>query len=230
MAKAVVVLHGFMNKSFIMKYLGFKLNSSEYKVYYFGYNTRKYSDKTLMDLDKFISSLKESEVYLVGHSMGGLVIRNYLHSESPRPEGLDFSLLTDKECQSYNIISKIMAVVTIASPHYESITAHNVKKKFRGFLGNAGESGLTKELNEWSSEIPVGCIAGVNSSKISKNLFLFFSDKKSLNDGTIFIEEALLKNSKDSIILKGSHTGLLFKKEVAMQTLYFLNNLKFKHM
>lgn len=213
MAKAVVVIHGFMNKSFIMKYLGFKFKSSEYKVYYFSYNARKYSDKTLNELDKLIASLKESEVYLVGHSMGGLVIRNYLHN---------------KECQSHNVIDKVKAVVTIASPHYESLTAHNIKKYFKSFLGNAGESGLTKELEHWSSEIPIGCIAGINSSKLNANFFLYFSDKKLPSDGTVFIEEALLKNSKDSIVLKGSHTGLLFKKEVAMQTLYFLNNLQFK--
>ena len=62
---------------------------------------------------------------LVGHSMGGLVIRNYLHTEKYKTN-----------------FKNIKSVVTIATPHNQSITAHKINKALKGFLGTAGEAGL----------------------------------------------------------------------------------------
>lgn len=213
MTKAVVLLHGFMNNAMVMKYMGKQFQKAGYKVYHFDYKSRHYSEKTLIDLDKLMHTVKESEIYMVGHSMGGLVIRNYIHNDKYKEQ---------------QVFHKIKAIVTIASPHYESVTAHSIKRNMRGFLGTAGDVGLTKPLEKWSSEIPVGCIAGVTTSKLNANFFLLFGSKKDPSDGTIFLEEAVLKNCTDSIILEGSHTGLLFKKEVSIQTINFLDELKFK--
>lgn len=208
--KAVVLLHGFMNNSLVMTYLGSKISAEGYKVYHFNYKTRHYSEKTLDDLDSLISKVKESEVYLVGHSMGGLVIRNYIHKER----------FKDK-------MSKIKGVVTVATPHNQSLTAHKITKTLKGFLGTAGEAGLTKDIGKWTSSIPLGCIAGLYKAKWNANLFLMFHNIKTPNDGTVFLEEAILENCKDSVVVEGSHTGLLFQKNVAKQILSFLENEKF---
>jgi PGAP1-like protein len=158
-------------------------------------------------LHTLLTSLQD--VHLIGHSMGGLVIRNYLHK--------------------YHDIANIKSVVTIATPHNQSICAHTMSKSlFRKVLGTAGDSGLTKPLKEWESNIPIGCIAGLSKSKMSANFFIMFNPKEDDSDGTVYVEEALLNNATDKIILKGSHTGLLFKKEVATQCLYFLEHEKFQ--
>jgi Lysophospholipase len=82
-----------------------------YVVYLFDYDTRKYSSETLQNLHQLISKVEESEVYLVGHSMGGLVARNYIHQYENNIKGL----------------------VTIATPHNQSICAHNATKRFKIF-------------------------------------------------------------------------------------------------
>lgn len=213
MTKAIILLHGFMNNALVMTYLGANFKSKGYKVYHFNYNTRHYCEETLNKLDQLVSSLKESQLYLVGHSMGGLVIRNYLH---------------DTKYKANTNYHKIKAVVTIASPHYQSVTAHNINKTLKGLLGTAGEVGLTRKLEEWHCGIAVGCMAGVYSSKLNANFFLLLNKNKSPSDGTVYVEEAILKTCTDSINIEGSHTGLLFKKEVANQVIHFLEDLKFK--
>jgi len=204
--KAVVLLHGFMNNSLVMTYLGSKMSAEGYKVYHFNYKTRHYSEKTLNDLDKLVSKVKESEIYLVGHSMGGLVIRNYIHKEEFKDR-----------------VSKIKRVVTVATPHNQSLTAHKITKTLKGFLGTAGEAGLTKDIGKWTSSIPLGCIAGLYKAKWNANLFLMFHKMKTPNDGTVFLDEAILENCHDSVIIEGSHTGLLFQKNVAKQIVNYLN-------
>lgn len=209
--KAVVLIHGFMNNSLVMRYLGSKINVEEYNVYYFDYKTRKYSEKTLDNLNVIIEKIEESEIYLVGHSMGGLVIRNYINNAKFKDN-----------------LFKIKRVVTVATPHNQSITAHKINKTFKGFLGTAGEAGLTKEVSEWNKSIPLGCIAGVYKSKWNANLFLVFNNVQTPSDGTVFLNEAILENCNDSIVIEGSHTGLLFQKNVAKQIVNYLNNGKFQ--
>lgn len=210
MTKAVVLVHGFLNNSLVMTYLGRKISLAGYKVYHFNYKTRQYSDNTLEDLNNLVGKINEEEIYLVGHSMGGLVIRNYVHKEKFK-----------------NNHKKIISVVTVASPHKQSQIAHQITKTFKGFLGTAGEAGLTKDLGQWNSSISLGCIAGIYTSKLNANLFLIFYEKKLPNDGTVFVEEAIVDNCTDSVILKGSHTGLLFQKNVAHQIIAFIKNKKF---
>lgn len=204
--KAIILLHGFMNNSLIMTYLASHMISEGFKVYHFNYRTRHYSEKTLNDLNSLVSKVKESEIYLIGHSMGGLVIRNYIHKEQFKDNMLN-----------------IKGVVTIATPHNQSLTAHKISQTFKRLLGTAGDAGLTKDIGQWTSSIPVACIAGLYKSKWNVNLFLIFHNMNKPNDGTVFLDEAILENCHDSVIIEGSHTGLLFQKNVANQILHYLH-------
>lgn len=216
MKKTVILLHGFMSNAYMMKYMEKQIIKAGYDVHSFNYKSNKYTENTLIELHKLIESLENKEIYLIGHSMGGLVARNYLHH------------------YEYNKIpsnSKIKALITIATPHNQSLSAHAISKSiFKKIFGTAGDSGLTKILPEWKTDIPIGCIAGISTSKLSKNLFLPKHTKEQINDGTIFLNEALLDNCNDKVIIKGSHTGLILKKEVVSQCIYFLKNLKFKQL
>lgn len=210
--KTVVLLHGLRTNSMVMKYMANNMRAAGNEVHLFNYDSSKYSDSTLESLHSLLKTLKSQSIYLIGHSMGGLVIRNYIH-KYPKD------------------ISQIKGVITIATPHNQSICAHTMTKSlFRKVLGTSGDSGLTKQIQEWESEIPIGCIAGFSKSKMSANFFIIFNSKKDASDGTVYVDEAILSNCTDKIILKGSHTGLLFKKDVANQCLYFLENKEFKHL
>jgi hypothetical protein len=213
MNKTVILLHGLLASPLTMKYIESKLKTSGYLVYNFKYNSQKYSTTTLHDLHTFIQSIPSQNISLIGHSMGGLVARNYINQY--------FSI------NSFQ--NKIKNIITIATPHNQSACAHIVSKSwFKKHLGTAGNSGLTIKIAEWDNVIPMGCIAGTSTSKLNANLFLSFHPKKEPNDGTVFINEAILKNCNDHIIIQGSHTGLLLKKEVAQQCIYFLEHTVFE--
>lgn len=211
--KAIVLIHGLLANAVTMKYLEKEMKNSGYDVYLFNYNSINYSNTTITQLHTLLHSIKNDHIVLVGHSMGGLIARNYVncyHLNQTTPS------------------NKIKAIITIATPHNQSLAAHAVAKSiFSKFFGTAGNSGLTKQMPQWNIDIPIGCIAGHCTSKLSLNLFILLTKKKGPHDGTVFIDEAILEQCNDSIILKGSHTGLLFKKEVSAQCIYFLENHQF---
>jgi len=208
--KSIIFIHGFLSSSLSMKYLA-KYFDKNYNVYFFDYNSREYDDNTLKNLHLLISSITNNEIFIVAHSMGGLVIKNYLNTS-----------YFDK---------RAVKVITIATPHNTSLCAQFIYSKFPKFFGNAKNSGLLTFLNSWNTSISLGCIAGLDKWRINANFFLIylmlFKNKKQPNDGTIFIDEAFDKNSSDNIILPASHTGLLFNKKTAIQIENFLINNAF---
>lgn len=207
MTKAVVLIHGLMTNAFIMRTLRRHMRTANFNVYLFGYKSHRYSAQTLSDLHALVQTIGDDEIYFVGHSMGGLVARNYMSTYSnPQFRGL----------------------VTIATPHNQSLSAHALSQSvFRRFIGTAGDSGLTKDLPTWVGTVPMGCIAGLSTSRLSNNLFLLLTRRKAPSDGTVFLDEAIAVNCGDHIAMNGSHTGLLFKKEVARQCIHFFENNKF---
>jgi pimeloyl-ACP methyl ester carboxylesterase len=207
MTKAVVLIHGLMMKSFVMQSLRISMRKAGFNVYLFDYKSHQYSAKTLSNLHALVQAIGDDDIYFVGHSMGGLVARNYVTAHhSPKFQGL----------------------VTIATPHNQSLSAHAASRSiFKRFIGTAGDSGLTRDLPAWDNSIPMGCIAGLSTSKLSNNLFLLLTHKKAPSDGTVFLDEAVAMNCKDHIVMSGSHTGLLFRKDVARQCIHFFENKKF---
>lgn len=206
--KAVVLIHGLLMNSMIMSYIKSEIRKKGYQTYCFNYKSQQYSEKTLEDFNGFLKGIEEKDIYIIGHSMGGLLARNYI----------------DK----YPHNDSIKSIVTIATPHNQSLCGKIVSNTFLSkILGSAGESGITKNVKDWKNSIPIGCIAGISHSILSTNVMLMLKYKEEDSDGTVFIKEAILNNCTDSIILNGSHTGLLFKKYVAQQCIYFIENCRF---
>lgn len=207
MTKAIVLIHGLMTSPVIMVSLKKRLRAAGFNVHLFGYKTQRYSEKTLADLHVMVQAIRDDEIYFVGHSMGGLVARNYVTAYP------NF---------------KYQGLVTIATPHNQSLSAHALSNSiFKRFIGTAGESGLTRELPDWEDKIKMGCIAGLATSKLASNIFMLRTNKKAPSDGTVFIDEAIDLNCVDHIVMSGSHTGLLFNKDVARQCAHFIEHKKF---
>lgn len=210
MKKTVILLHGLMASSLTTKYLEKQLVLAGYQVKNFSYASNRYSMQTLIYLHNLVQTIRDGEIYFIGHSMGGLVARNYLQHDLSKPN------------------AQIKALITVATPHNGSLCAQKVlRSKLGRFFGTAGSSGLTENIGKWQSDILLGCIAGLSTSKLSRNFFIMFNGKTEPSDGTVFVEEAILSNCTDHIVIKGSHTGLLFKKLVAQQCIFFLENGEF---
>lgn len=199
-----------MNTGLSMRYMVKHLTLHGYRVYTYSYNSRKYSNRTLSGLNDLVAKITEDDIYLVGHSMGGLVIRNYLNTFK-------------------NALQRVKGVVTIGTPHNQSKCAHNLANSIlKGFIGTAGSSGLTITAPAWHPSIPIGCIAGVSENRWSTNWFIWRERDLAPNDGTIFVTEAVLDGCTDKVLVTGAHTGLLFNNQVVQQCHHFIMHQKFK--
>lgn len=207
MKKSIILIHGLFMHSIVMKFMERQFKRLGYTVHQFSYRTVKYSDDTLHQLDELIKKINTEKLYLVGHSMGGLVSRQYIEK---------FGTNSHKD----------ISVVTVGTPHYSSrLGKHLEKGILKIIFGTSGDSGITKELPQWSEKVPMGCIAG--EYPVGINHIFTKLVHKAPSDGTVFLDEAILDNCTDSIIVKSSHTGLVYSKNVVMQCHYFFDNFKF---
>ena len=206
--KLVILIHGLFMEKFSMKYFEYHLKKLGYKVENFQYSTYWFSaEKTFKRIDKIIQKYPNYSIYLVGHSMGGLVARGYIQNHL-----------------NHYPIDKI---VTIGTPHQgSSIAKYLYNTRFKFILGRSGNSGLVKELPSWNEECPIGCIAGISNIGIHF-IFKKLHKKTGLNDGNVFVEEALLPNATDNITIRGSHSRLIFSKKVIEKCHQFLQNNHF---
>lgn len=217
--KSLILVHGlFMNKA-VMLYMSKQFSKMGYKVHIFGYTTTRYSESTLKDLVKLIKSIPhEDSLYLIGHSMGGLIIRNTFQ----------------KYYNKLNFPFKDIAIVTIGTPHYGSHLGTFLHNSFiKKIFGSSGQAGILKHviLDPWNININIGCIAGTHHLGLNHIFSKYIFNKTKLNtksDGTVFVEEAILENCTDSIIIKGHHTGLIYSKEVVQLCDNFFKNQKFQ--
>lgn len=207
MSKAIVLAHGLFMKKQIMLYLQKKFKDEGFVVYNFDYETLKFHDQTLKDFHDFVEKIEEDEVYFVGHSMGGLLMRLYLEIYKPK--------------------FKDSCLVTIGTPHKGSSLGRLVADSPLGFiLGSAPNSGVTQGLGDWKGEYPIGCIVGVLN--VGPNII--FNNGKGQGDGTVLKKEAFVENANDIIELNVNHTGMVYSSQVMKQTLEFIKNKEFKRL
>lgn len=193
--KHIILIHALFMKPFSMKSLGHKISKidSQIKVHYFGYKSTKYSENVLQNLDNFIKSLNildTDEVIFIGHSMGGLVGRLFLHYYRP---------------------INVKCLITMGTPHRGSALGKFLSKTpFQFILGSSGDSGITETIPEWNNSYPLYCIAGNFPHKLFLNMFNLNMNNLD-NDGTVFVQEAILNNSTKNIIIQNiAHMQLLF--------------------
>lgn len=197
-----------MNK-FIMKFMEVKFQNLGYVVYNYDYFSTQYSNKVLTKLEKLVLSIKEDEIYMVGHSMGGILARKYL----------------DENYSS----TKIKGIITLGTPHYGSrVGKYFLKSKINWLLGKAPKSGVfeTNKPYKWEHSIPLGCIVG--TLPLGVNIVLDIKDTKNLsNDGTVYSDEAILENCTDYKMIKVSHMGMVYSKKVINLCDNFIKTNKF---
>lgn len=185
---------------------GFK--SLGYRVLLFNYPTTRYSPEVLEKLKILVDAEigKTPKLYLVGHSMGGLVGRLFFQQYG--------------EFMKQNF--KDTALITLGTPHQKSHLGQYISQTpLKPLLGSSGEAGITQDIAAWKNETYLGCIAGVYS--IGWNTVAHkFHKKKDKSDGTVFVEEASVSNATDSIVISCSHTGLVYSKEVVELAHYFI--------
>jgi pimeloyl-ACP methyl ester carboxylesterase len=158
-------------------------------------------------LGRFLSGLGADTLHLVGHSLGGVVIRKLFEmGEGDRlPPG---------------------RLVFMGSPLNGSRAAANLVRVPLGkMLVGRGvrEELLSPRERRWDGPRELGVIAGSLSVGLGRLVGVFGAP----SDGTIFVEETRLAGITQHLVVPVSHIGLPYSKLVATQVGAFLQSGKF---
>lgn len=149
-------------------------------------------------------------IYLVGHSLGGLVIRHFLVNY---PQW------------------QIARCVTLGTPHQGSICANYANRLLPPLVRKAYPDALDGNCPLPPDGVAFGVIAGnrplgLGLPLLSWHNFRHFRTpderKNRPHDGTVYVFESILPNATDYLLLPVNHTGLIFDKNVAGQVVHFL--------
>lgn len=155
----------------------------------------------------------QAPINLVGHSLGGLVIRHFL--------------------ANFGQAWQIGRCVTLGTPHQGSICADYVHKLLPPLVRHAYPNALDGQCLLPPNSAELGVIAGSRSLGLGLPIVTYYNKRQSLmasdrsNDGTVYVSETYLPQAKDHIVLPVSHTELLTDKTVAQQVIYFLEHGQF---
>jgi pimeloyl-ACP methyl ester carboxylesterase len=202
---SVVTVHGLWMRGASMALLRRRLEPQGFRIYEFNYRsvTRSLADNAAA-LAAFVAATPGDTVHLIGHSLGGAVIREMLESRVPR----------------------VGRVVCLGSPLRGSRTGARLAR----LPGGRYAVGKTvAELNArggfaaWVAGVEAGSIAG----RVPLGLGRLFGPFPEPNDGTVAVAETQIDGARDQLVLPVSHFALLWSRRVADQALHFLLHGRF---
>ncbi|MHA2936940.1 esterase/lipase family protein [Vibrio sp. RC27] len=204
MSKAIIIVHGLFMSPTAMRVIELRFRKLGYDTYNFGYSSRHYSHKVLDRLHALCCSLKHDNVYFLGHSLGGIVINQYLGE--------------------YQAPANCKSVVTLGTPYHGSkIAQYFSTTPYRDFL--FGHDKTSQVLSNGVSEftrLPIGVIIG------TKNIGVGLAFGIERGDGTVDIKEATFDGATDQVLISLTHTALIYSKQsVKLAHSFFMSN-KFK--
>jgi len=201
----VILIHGLGRTPLSMMGLEWTLERAGYQVVNLRYPSRRFTVEQLADdyLDKAIAAQNQiGRIHFVTHSLGGIVLRDYLAGHA---------------------MTNLGRVVMLAPPNHGSEMADLLKKSAAGrwILGPAGcelgtgAAGLPERLGP--ARYPLGVIAA--DSALHRWFFRLFSGP---NDGKVSVQSAQLDGMADFLVVPGSHTWIMWRSGVLRHVLDFL--------
>lgn len=211
-ADRVVLLHGLARTSNAMNKLESKLSAVDYKVANVEYPSR---DRTIEELAPLAvrqgiaqcDSSGNERIHFVTHSMGGILVRYYLES---------------------NTVENLGHVVMIAPPNQGSEVVDNLAR-VPGFSFVNGPAGLQLGTDENSIPVnlgrvgfSVGIIAGKKTFNPILSQFLPNPD-----DGKVSVESTKVDGMTDFVVVDASHPFIMKDDTVIEHTISFLRTGSF---
>ncbi len=205
--ECVILLHGLARSDGSMKKLSQVLDDAGYLTVNVSYPSTKQHIEALAT-DAIAKALahcpEDSTINFVTHSMGGILVRQYLKK---------------------NIIKNLGRVVMLGPPNKGSHVVDNLSKipGFKLINGPAGMQLGTTQVSIpntlGSADFELGIIAGTRSVNPILSLML-----PNPNDGKVTVEHTKLDGMNDHIELPVTHSFMMNNKNVISQILYFLKN------
>ena len=207
--QTVVLVHGLWFSGYILFVLARRLRREGFTVHAFSYSSVRADLSTNAErLAGFLDTLDADTVHLVGHSLGGILIRALFHHRPQQKPG---------------------RIVTLGTPHGGSRVARHLSRYafWRWAMGKGVIKLLASAQQHWTyPQREIGVICGTRSFGMGR---LLVRDLPLPNDGLLTVKESALPAAREHLALPVSHTGMLFSREVADQVGQFLVSGKFLH-
>ena len=211
-AETVVLLHGLARNAGSMNKLATALEKKGYDVINVDYPSTKHDIASLVEIaiqQTIDRQAPDSKIHFVTHSMGGILVRQFLQD---------------------NELENLGRVVMLGPPNQgsEVVDALNTLPGFKTINGPAGlqlsasEDGLPAQLGPANFEL--GVIAGSRSINLILSTMLPMP-----NDGKVSVESSKLEGMADHVTLPVTHTFMMRNQKVIEQVLCFLESGKFEH-
>jgi pimeloyl-ACP methyl ester carboxylesterase len=205
----VVLLHGLGRTSLSMKALQWRLEDAGYGVVNITYPSLAHPVQDLATIAvedglAGCAALQLDRVAFVTHSLGGILVRQYL---------------------AQNDIPGLQRVVMLGPPNQGSQMAGYLESLvlLEPFLPRAvGQLGISEDSvprRLGRVNFPLGVIAGTVN-----HLPFLPGQPDGLGDGTVAVSETLVPGMTDFLELPVSHTFMMWDKDVAEQVIFFLEH------
>lgn len=201
-ARDTLLVHGIWNARAWLWPFASRLRAHGLRPDIFGYDS--VLDTPARAAERLAEALRARPVpYLVGHSLGGLVLLEALR------------LAPDLAVER---------AVCIGSPLLGSAAARKLSAlPGGGLLLGASARTLLEGAAPWDGPVAVGCIAGDRARGLG-GLFVRFDTP---SDGTVSVEETRLPGIAAHCVVPASHTGLVLSDHAAAQAARFLREGRF---
>lgn len=209
-AECVILLHGLARSDSSMSKLQDELEKEGFAVQNVSYESTKFNIETLAPAaidPALVNCGKGNSVNFVTHSMGGILVRQYLSKKH---------------------LPQLNKVVMLGPPNKGSEVVDTLGD-FPGFHFINGDAGL--QLGTGKSSVPnklgavdfdLGVIAGTRSINIILSAIIPGSD-----DGKVSIDNTKIKGMKDHIEMPVTHPFMMDNNEVINQVIQYLRHGKF---
>jgi pimeloyl-ACP methyl ester carboxylesterase len=208
----VVLLHGLWLNRYALVGWRRQFERSGVCALAFGYPSRDPVAGNALRLADFLEHLDASGVYLLGHSLGGLLILDLLRQ---RVEDCGGTL-------------RIRRAVLAGTPVAGSQAGRRFAKSALGhwLIGKGGDSfELPSQQCLAHSGVDIGVIAGTRGPGLGR----LFGALPLPNDGTVSLAETRLAGAADAIALPVNHTEMLLSRTVVCEALRFFVSGHFDH-
>jgi triacylglycerol lipase len=211
--EAVILLHGLCRTSHSMARMANALSEAGYDVHNVNYPSRTAKIETLAEnaiapAVKNCLDVGDEKINFVTHSLGGILVRDYLKRNS---------------------IPNLGRVVMLAPPNQGSEVIDHLKnwRLFKMLNGPAGQE-LGTDKNSVPNQLGaanfcVGIIAGNLSINWINSLFFI----RGRDDGKVSVERSKLAGMSDHITIAATHPFIMKNRDAIRQTIYFLRAGKF---
>ncbi len=194
----VVVVHGLYMNGFVMMPLCRRLKQAGFEVLNLGYNTIDPDTAAMFDE---IQAFSAGETFaLVGHSMGGVMSRQYIEARG-----------TDN----------VAAVITLGTPHQGAKIAKYIRNiGLDEFVLRGSAPYLMPRRVDWQHDVRLYSLAGQLSLGV---LPIILQGTERPSDGVVLVDETRVDGMWEHKVVNHTHESMLVSKDVADWVIEILN-------